>query len=74
MSKSDQNYDYQSKVIIIGDSAVGKTSLLTRFTSGLYKSSHTATIGVDFKSKIIEISQSGKKTKLKMQLWDTAGQ
>lgn len=65
-----EHHDYLAKVVIIGDSAVGKTNILMRFTSQQYKMSHIPTIGVDFKTKVIEAE--GKK--LKLQLWDTAGQ
>ena len=57
-------------MVIIGDSAVGKTNILMRFTTEEYKISHTPTIGVDFKTKVIGVD--GKK--IKLQLWDTAGQ
>lgn len=56
--------------MILGDSSVGKTNILLRFTDDDYKPVHMATIGVDFRIKIIDIN--GKKAKL--QLWDTAGQ
>lgn len=56
--------------MILGDSAVGKTNLLLRFSSSEYKNTHLPTIGVDFKVKNVTID--GKK--LKLQLWDTAGQ
>ena len=57
------------KLIILGDSGVGKTSILVRYTEEKFNHSHIATIGLDFKSKTIEID--GKK--LEMQVWDTAG-
>lgn len=56
--------------MILGDSAVGKTNLLLRFTEEDYKPTHLPTIGVDFKIKIINV----KSKKVKLQLWDTAGQ
>ena len=62
--------DYMAKVLIIGDSAVGKTNLLLRYVSLEYKQSHIPTIGVDFKTKVVPVD--GKK--IKLQLWDTAGQ
>jgi Ras-related protein Rab-8A len=58
------------KVIIIGDSGVGKTNILTRYCEGIFKDSYVATIGVDFKVKIVDVG--GRKVKL--QIWDTAGQ
>ena len=69
-AKSLDKCDYIFKFVILGDSAVGKTNILLRFTDSEYKPSHIPTIGVDFKIKIVEID--GKSTK--MQLWDTAGQ
>ena len=58
------------KVVIIGDSAVGKTNILLRFVNDEYKMAHITTIGVDFKIKIVSI----EGVKIKMQIWDTAGQ
>ena len=58
------------KVVIIGDSAVGKTNILLRFVNDEYKMAHITTIGVDFKIKTISVDG----VKLKMQIWDTAGQ
>ena len=58
------------KVVIIGDSAVGKTNILLRFVSDEYKMAHITTIGVDFKIKTVSIDG----VKIKMQIWDTAGQ
>lgn len=58
------------KVIIIGDSGVGKTNVLTRYCEGIFKDSYVATIGVDFKIKVLNIDG----TKIKLQIWDTAGQ
>lgn len=64
---------YMGKVIVLGNSSVGKTSILTRYTwsgQGAYQLSHTPTIGVDFKSKTVDL----KTATMKLQLWDTAGQ
>ncbi len=64
---------YMTKVIILGNSSVGKTSILTRYTwngKGTYQLSHTPTIGVDFKTKTIDL----KNASMKLMLWDTAGQ
>ena len=58
------------KLIIIGDSGVGKTNVLVRFCSNEFKQNYVATIGVDFKIKTISV----KDHRLKLQIWDTAGQ
>jgi Ras-related protein Rab-8A len=54
-NKSDSSHDLILKVIIIGDSGVGKTNILTRYCEGIFKDSYVATIGVDFKIKMIDI-------------------
>jgi len=64
------DYDYLFKILLIGDSAVGKSCLLNRFADDIYIESYISTIGVDFKIRSIEID--GKV--IKLQLWDTAGQ
>lgn len=63
-------YDYLFKLLLIGDSGVGKSSILIRFTDDSYSEAFISTIGVDFKIKSIELD--GKH--IKLQLWDTAGQ
>ncbi|KAH7096237.1 GTP-binding protein ypt1 [Auriculariales sp. MPI-PUGE-AT-0066] len=63
-------YDYLFKLLIIGDSNVGKSCLLHRFADDTYTTSYVTTIGVDFKFRTIELE--GKTVKL--QIWDTAGQ
>ncbi len=63
-------YDYLFKILIIGDSGVGKSSILLRFTEDTFSSQYISTIGVDFKIRTIE--QDGKH--IKLQIWDTAGQ
>lgn len=55
-NKKSAKNTYMAKVIVLGNSAVGKTSILTRYTwngQGTYQLSHTPTIGVDFKTKTI---------------------
>ncbi|KAD4386300.1 hypothetical protein R6Q59_009552 [Mikania micrantha] len=67
---SGSDFDYLLKLLLIGDSGVGKSSLLLSFTSGNTIDDISPTIGVDFKVKYVNIS--GKK--LKLAIWDTAGQ
>lgn len=66
----NKSYDLLLKLIIIGDSSVGKSCLLLRFTEDNFPTSHMPTIGIDFKIKIVSVG--GKRVKL--QVWDTAGQ
>ncbi|KAE8660711.1 glycine--tRNA ligase 2 [Hibiscus syriacus] len=63
-------YDYLFKLLLIGDSGVGKSCLLLRFADDSYVESYISTIGVDFKIRTVE--QDGKT--IKLQIWDTAGQ
>ena len=64
-------FDYQFRLILIGDSTVGKSSLLKYFTDGNFSDMVDPTVGVDFFARLIEV-QPGVRVKL--QLWDTAGQ
>lgn len=66
----NMDFDYVFKLVIIGDSGVGKTSLLLRYTQKKFYGDHITTIGVDFKIKEATINNK----RLKLQLWDTAGQ
>mmetsp|Transcript_8234 Transcript_8234/g.8096 ORF Transcript_8234/g.8096 Transcript_8234/m.8096 type:complete len:205 (-) Transcript_8234:43-657(-) len=63
-------YDYLFKLLLIGDSGVGKSSILLRFADNTYAESFIATIGVDFKIKTVEVENKV----IKLQIWDTAGQ
>ena len=58
------------KVILLGDSGVGKISLLQRYVGGFYLDSLTPTIGIDFKIKTLTYNG----IKVNLQIWDTAGQ
>ncbi len=63
-------YDHVIKLVIIGDSGVGKTCFLMRFAEDSFTSTHISTVGIDFKIKPVVID--GKT--IKLQIWDTAGQ
>jgi len=65
-----RTYDYLFKLLLIGDSGVGKTCILFRFSEDAFNTSFISTIGIDFKIRTIELD--GKK--IKLQIWDTAGQ
>lgn len=67
---STRHYDYLVKLILIGDSGVGKSSILARFSDDNFSQSFISTIGIDFKIRTIEINSY----KVKLQVWDTAGQ
>ncbi|KAG2175669.1 hypothetical protein INT43_001316 [Umbelopsis isabellina] len=69
MSRDDE-YDYLFKVVLIGDSGVGKTNLLSRFTRNEFNLESKSTIGVEFATRSIQVDS---KT-IKAQIWDTAGQ
>jgi small GTP-binding protein len=69
-SLTKDTYDYMFKVIVIGDSGVGKTNLILRFGDKNFNNNYVATIGVDFKIKTITIGDK----RVRLQLWDTAGQ
>jgi len=66
---NDESF-YLFKILVIGDSSVGKSSLLLRFADNSFSSNFLATIGVDFKLKSINVGD----VSVKLQIWDTAGQ
>lgn len=64
------DHDYLFKLLLIGDSGVGKSALLLRFCDKLFNSTYITTIGVDFKIRTVNVNGS----LVKLQIWDTAGQ
>ena len=68
--KPGDKYDYLFKVVVIGDSGVGKSNLLSRFTRNEFNLESKSTIGVEFATRTV--SMEGKT--IKAQIWDTAGQ
>lgn len=69
-SSDDDVEEYLFKIVIIGDSAVGKSNLLSRYARDEFNLHSKATIGVEFQTQVLEIN--GKE--VKAQIWDTAGQ
>jgi Ras-related protein Rab-8A len=70
MAGRDNPFDMQIKILMIGDSGVGKTCLLLRYANDQFSPTFITTIGIDFKIKNIILD--GKR--IKLQIWDTAGQ
>eukprot|EP00455_Lapot_gusevi_P000001 TRINITY_DN0_c0_g1_i1.p1 TRINITY_DN0_c0_g1~~TRINITY_DN0_c0_g1_i1.p1 ORF type:complete len:213 (-),score=68.37 TRINITY_DN0_c0_g1_i1:269-907(-) len=70
MASTKRDYDHLFKLVLIGDSGVGKSCLLLRFADDNFTDSYISTIGVDFRFRTVSID---KKT-VKLQIWDTAGQ
>jgi len=64
------DYDYLFKLVLIGDSGVGKSCLLLRFADDNFSDSFISTIGVDFRFRTVTIDEKI----VKLQIWDTAGQ
>ena len=67
---SEEEYEMMVKVIIIGDSSVGKTNIMSRYLKNQFLENSKATVGVEFGAKLFNINGH----KIKAQIWDTAGQ
>lgn len=70
MGEEDSGEEYLFKIVVIGDSAVGKSNLLSRYARNEFDLNTKATVGVEFQTVCVEIN--GKE--VKAQIWDTAGQ
>lgn len=68
--RTEDDYDYLFKVVLIGDSGVGKSNLLSRFTRNEFSLESKSTIGVEFATKSLTVDTKV----IKAQIWDTAGQ
>jgi small GTP-binding protein len=66
-------YDYLAKIILLGPSGCGKSCLLHRFVKGEWRLLTSQTIGVEFASRIVKVGTQGRRKRVKLQLWDTAG-
>ncbi len=69
--RSEDQFDFLFKIVLIGDSGVGKSNLLSRFTRNEFNFESRSTIGVEFATKTVHTED--KKT-IRAQIWDTAGQ
>jgi len=69
--RNEEEYDYLFKIVLIGDSGVGKSNLLSRFAKNEFNLESKTTIGVEFQSKNFNLP-NGQVAKT--QIWDTAGQ
>ena len=70
IAQTDQTYDMLFKVLLVGNTSVGKSSLFLRFVDKIWNDAFVPTIGVDFKIKTLNIDNKN----VKLQIWDTAGQ
>ena len=70
--KINADFETTIKLIIVGDTGVGKTNFIFRFTEDKFSPIHVATVGIDSKTKIIRLPKY--KINVKLQIWDTAGQ
>ena len=68
--RGEEEYDYLFKLVLIGDSGVGKSNLLSRFTRNEFNLESKSTIGVEFATKTLNVDSKV----IKAQIWDTAGQ
>ena len=66
----EQDYDEKIKLMVLGDSSVGKSSILTKYCKNQFLSKYITTIGIDFQIKYLNINNK----RIKVQIWDTAGQ
>lgn len=69
-TKKKDDSDFQLKIVLVGDSGVGKSNIISKFTKNEFNFESKTTIGVEFASKVVSI---GEKS-IKVQIWDTAGQ
>lgn len=67
-------YDFLLKILIIGDSGAGKSSMMLRYCDNKFSPSFISTIGIDYRNKDVVVVVDSKEYKLRLQCWDTAGQ
>jgi small GTP-binding protein len=66
----EEEYEMMAKVILIGDSSVGKTNIMSKYLKNQFNENSKATVGVEFGSKLFKLNGHN----IKAQIWDTAGQ
>mmetsp|Transcript_66790 Transcript_66790/g.184560 ORF Transcript_66790/g.184560 Transcript_66790/m.184560 type:complete len:224 (+) Transcript_66790:84-755(+) len=66
-----EGYDHLYKLVLVGDATVGKTHLMARYIKGTLPKAPTATVGVEFATRTVQLAEGGT---VKAQIWDTAGQ
>jgi small GTP-binding protein len=69
--KNESSYEHIFKILLLGDSSVGKTCVLLRYSDDTFNEYHISTIGLDYRLKMVNVSPN---TIVKLQLWDSAGQ
>ena len=70
MSRKKEDSETQFKIVLVGDSGVGKSNIISKFTKNEFNLESKTTIGVEFATKVVEIEAKP----IKVQIWDTAGQ
>ena len=73
-SMSDVSTEYRYKIVMLGDGAVGKTAMTTRFSQNFFDSDYKRTIGSDFAIKRLTLEEDDIETQVTLQVWDLAGQ
>jgi Ras-related protein Rab-2A len=68
------SYDYLFKIVVLGEGAVGKTAIVTRFSHGFFRTDYKTTIGSQFAVKNVDFPRDTGNTTVKLQIWDVAGQ
>ncbi|MFX1481947.1 MAG: Rab family GTPase [Promethearchaeota archaeon] len=68
------SYDYLFKIVVLGEGAVGKTAIVTRFSHGFFRTDYKTTIGSQFAVKNVDIPRDIGNVTVKLQIWDVAGQ
>jgi len=74
MADEASEFDYLFKLVLIGDSSVGKSNILSRYVHDRFRIDTHTTIGVEFTTKTIQVELEGRMANVKLQIWDTAGQ